>query len=222
MRKLNLSALAVRHSALTLFLLLAIAIGGGLAYFQLGRAEDPSFTIKVAVVTAIWPGATAAECRTRWPTGSRRRSRSCPISTGCRPIRSPASWPSGRVSRHHAAGAGAGALVSAAQEACRPPPELPAGLIGPNVDDEYGDVDAVLYALTGDGADFAQLKQAAEALRQRLLSVPDAVKVNLYGVQDEKILSSSAMPSWRRSASRPGDLRQPGAAERHGSGRPDR
>ena len=58
MRKLNLSALAVRHSALTLFLRLAIAIGGDLAYFQLGRAEDPSFTIKVAVVTAMFSQAS--------------------------------------------------------------------------------------------------------------------------------------------------------------------
>ncbi len=65
--------------------------------------------------------------------------------------------------------------------------DLPADLIGPNVNDEYGDVDSVLYMLTGDGADYAQLKRVAEALRQKLLKVPSVTKVNLYGVQDEKI-----------------------------------
>ncbi|WP_204315462.1 efflux RND transporter permease subunit, partial [Stenotrophomonas maltophilia] len=65
--------------------------------------------------------------------------------------------------------------------------ELPAGVIGPMVNDEYGDVDSILYLLTGEGADYAQLKKVAEGLRQRLLKVPNVVKVNLYGVQDEKI-----------------------------------
>jgi multidrug efflux pump len=64
---------------------------------------------------------------------------------------------------------------------------LPASLIGPNVNDEYGDVDSVLYMLTGEGADYAQLKKIAEGLRQRLLKVRSVVKVNLYSVQHEKI-----------------------------------
>src|SRR5205823_12196828 len=65
--------------------------------------------------------------------------------------------------------------------------ELPAGLIGPAVNDEYGDVDSILYMLTADGADYAQMKKVAEALRQRLLKVKDVTKINLYGTQDEKI-----------------------------------
>src|SRR5204863_1049591 len=65
--------------------------------------------------------------------------------------------------------------------------ELPAGLIGPAVNDEYGDVDSILYMLTAEGAGYAQMKKIAEALRQRLLKVKDVTKVNLYGSQDEKI-----------------------------------
>ena len=61
MRGMNLSAWAVRHQALVLFLMLAIIVGGVISYRSLGRAEDPSFTIKVAIVTAVWPGATARE-----------------------------------------------------------------------------------------------------------------------------------------------------------------
>ena len=65
--------------------------------------------------------------------------------------------------------------------------DLPAGVIGPSVNDEYGDVDSILYMLTSHGADYAQMKKVAEALRQRLLKVKDVTKVNLYGTQDEKI-----------------------------------
>src|SRR5262249_2425533 len=65
--------------------------------------------------------------------------------------------------------------------------DLPAGIIGPSVNDEYGDVDSILYMLTADGADYAQMKKVAQALRQRLLKVKDVTKVNLYGTQDEKI-----------------------------------
>src|SRR5437763_1891261 len=65
--------------------------------------------------------------------------------------------------------------------------QLPAGLIGPAVNDEYGDVDSILYMLAADGAGYAQVKKVAEAIRQRLLKVKDVTKVNLYGIQDEKI-----------------------------------
>ena len=65
--------------------------------------------------------------------------------------------------------------------------QLPAGLLGPDVNDEFSDVDSILYMMTGDGADYAQLKKAAEGMRQRLLKVPGVTKVNLYGAQDERI-----------------------------------
>src|SRR5216684_5234453 len=58
---INLSALAVRERSVTLFFILAVITAGAVAYFNLGRAEDPSFTVKVFTVTAVWPGATAQE-----------------------------------------------------------------------------------------------------------------------------------------------------------------
>ena len=64
---------------------------------------------------------------------------------------------------------------------------LPPDIIGPVVNDEFCDVDSILYTMTGDGADYAQLKKVAEGLRQRLLKVPGVTKVNLYGTQDERI-----------------------------------
>src|SRR5207302_6145590 len=82
MRSFNLSALAVRERAITLFLIFASACAGIYAYFHLGRAEDPSFTIKVLTVTAVWPGATAREMQDLWPSRWRRDSRSCAGTIG--------------------------------------------------------------------------------------------------------------------------------------------
>ena len=65
--------------------------------------------------------------------------------------------------------------------------ELPSGILGPVVNDEFSDVDSILYMMTGDGADYAQLKKVAEGFRQRLLKVPGVTKIDLYGVQDERI-----------------------------------
>ena len=69
--------------------------------------------------------------------------------------------------------------------------DLPAGVDGPTINDEFGDVDSVLYTITGDGASYAQLKQVAEALRKRLQRVPDVIKVDLYGEQAERIFVES-------------------------------
>ena len=66
-------------------------------------------------------------------------------------------------------------------------PDLPSDVLGPVVNDEFGDVDSVLYTITGDGASYAQLKDVAEALRKRLQRVPDVTKVDLYGDQGERI-----------------------------------
>src|SRR5262245_22624209 len=188
MRSFNLSAWAVRHSAITLFLILGIAAGGALAYFQLGRAEDPSFTIKVAVVTAMWPGATAAEMEEQVADKIEKKIQELPyfnkVQTYSKPgfvamqVEFKDTTPPGQVPY---------LFYLLRKKLSDVRGDLPSGLIGPSVDDEYGDVDSVMYALTGDGTDFAQLKKVAESLRQTLLSVPDVVKVNLYGVQDEKI-----------------------------------
>ena len=67
------------------------------------------------------------------------------------------------------------------------PGQLPSGILGPVVNDEFSDVDLILYMMTSDSADYAQLKKAAEGFRQRLLRVPGVKKVDLYGTQDERI-----------------------------------
>ena len=190
MRSFNLSAWAVRHPALILFAIIVLSVAGLISYNKLGRAEDPSFTIKIAVVTALWPGATALEMQEQVADPIEKKLQELPyfdtVKTYSRPI------------------------FTAMQVQLRsntPPSEvptlfyqlrkklddirndLPAGVIGPNVNDEYGDVDSILYALTVDdvGEDYALLKQVAERLRQHLLKVQDVTKVNLYGAQPQRI-----------------------------------
>ena len=103
MRRFNLSAWAVAHPALILFLIVMFGVAGLLSYRNLGRAEDPSFTIKVVVVTAMWPGATAAEAGNTWTHPSSKclhsvnatlarakASSPWPMTTSCSSIRNPA------------------------------------------------------------------------------------------------------------------------------------
>jgi len=188
MRWFNLSAWAVSHPALILFLIAALGISGLYSYQRLGRAEDPSFTVKVVVISAIWPGATAAEMQAQVADPIEKKLQELPYFEKVQTY-SKASFTAMQVSFRDST----------------PPKEvpylfyllrkkladvqgqLPANLIGPNINDEYSDVDSILYMMTGDGADYAQLKKAAEGLRQRLLKVANVTKVNLYGTQDEKI-----------------------------------
>jgi multidrug efflux pump len=184
----NLSAWSVRHQPLVLFMMVLLAVAGVLAFSRLGRAEDPNFTIKVAIVTAIWPGATAQEMQAQVSDRIEKKLQELP-------------W-FDKVETFTKPGFAAMQVVFKDNTPARDMPqlfyqlrkklsdirgELPVDLIGPNVNDEYGDVDSLLYMITGAGVDYAQLKQVSEGLRQQLLKVRGVTKVNLYGVQDEKI-----------------------------------
>jgi multidrug efflux pump subunit AcrB len=188
MRRFNLSHWAVTHPALVLFFILALGVGGLFSYLKLGRAEDPSFTIKVAVVTAMWPGATAHEMQDQVADPIEKKLQELPYFDKVQTYTKP-SFTAMQVSFKDSTPAREvpELFYQVRKKLSDLRSELPAGLLGPNVNDEYGDVDSVLYMLTGDGADYAQLKKVAEALRQDLLKVPNVTKVNLYGVQDEKI-----------------------------------
>jgi multidrug efflux pump subunit AcrB len=188
MKRFNLSDWAVHHQALVLFLILAIGAGGALSFTRLGRSEDPNFTIKVAIVTAIWPGATAREMQEQVADRIEKRLQELPYFDKVQTYAKPSFTAMQVVFRDNTPPREIPQLFYQLRKKLGDiRSELPQGLIGPNVNDEYGDVDSILYMLTGEGADYAQLKTVAEGLRQRLLKVPSVVKANLYGVQDEKI-----------------------------------
>ena len=184
----NLSAWALRHKSLTLFAMIAIAVAGVMSYFQLGRAEDPNFTIKEMVVVVNWPGAASEEMARQVVDPIERKleelahldtldSQTQPghavITVTLRDDTQPADvlplWYQVRKKIADLA------------------PSLPPGIQGPYFNDEFGDTFSIVYALTGDGFSLPELKHVAEDIREQLLSVPKIGKINLYGTQDERI-----------------------------------
>ncbi|HMN70803.1 MAG TPA: efflux RND transporter permease subunit [Rhodoblastus sp.] len=188
MRRLNLSEWAVRHQALTLFLILATLVAGAYSYARLGRAEDPSFTIKLANVTAVWPGASARDMQDQVADRIEKKLQELPYFDRVQTYTKPSFTAMQVIFKDTTPPAQVPWLFYLLRKKLNDiRADLPANLIGPDVNDEFGDVDSVQYMITGDGADYAQLKAVAESLRQRLLKAPDVVKVNLYGVQDQRI-----------------------------------
>ncbi|TMJ35915.1 MAG: efflux RND transporter permease subunit, partial [Alphaproteobacteria bacterium] len=188
MKGLNLSEWAITHRALVLFLILLIAGAGIYSYLNLGRAEDPSFTIKTMVVSAAWPGATANEMQSQVADKIEKKlqelayldrveSYSRPgisfirifLTDQTPPAKVQDLWYQVRKKISDIRG------------------DLPAGIIGPSFNDEYGDVYSSLYMLTADGLSPAQLKSRAEDIRQRLLRVPNVNKVDLIGERPQRI-----------------------------------
>jgi multidrug efflux pump subunit AcrB len=188
MRRFNLSEWAITHRALVLFMILLIGVAGLFSYFKLGRAEDPSFTIKVMNINVGWPGATAAELQTQVVDKIEKKLQELPYLDRVTSYSQPGdafiqvnlsdTTPPRRVKE---------LWYQARKKVGDIRGDLPANIIGPNFNDEFGDVYSALYMMTADGMGMAELKRLAEDIRQRLLRVPAVNKVDLIGVQPEKI-----------------------------------
>src|ERR1700743_483536 len=188
MKRFNLSAWAVSHPSLVLFLVLALGVAGFFSYEKLGRAEDPFFTVKVVNVSAIWPGATANEIQTQVADPLEKKIQELPYFEKVQTYSKPGFTALQVTFRDNTPAKDVPYLFYLLRKKLVDAQgDLPAGILGPVVNDEFSDVDSILYMMTGDGADYAQLKKAAEGLRQRLLKVNGVTKVDLYGIQDEKI-----------------------------------
>jgi multidrug efflux pump subunit AcrB len=184
----NLSALAVRERSVTLFLLVAISIAGVVAFLTLGRAEDPSFTIKQMTVITAWPGATAKEMEELVAERLEKRMQELRWYDRTETFTRPGlafttvilldSTPPADVPEQ---------FYQARKKLGDEAQHLPLGVIGPMVNDEYADVTFALYALKAKGEPHRRLVRDAETLRQRLLHVPGVKKVNIIGEQAERI-----------------------------------
>lgn len=189
--RFNLSALAVRERAITLFLILLIAVAGALAFFELGRAEDPPFTVKQMTVITAWPGATAQEMQDQVAEPLEKRMQELKwydrTETYTRPglaftmVSLADKTPPAEVQE---------AFYQARKKLGDEAKNLPAGVIGPMVNDEFSDVTFALFALKAKGEPQRLLVRDAESLRQRLLHVPGVKKVNIIGEQAERIFVS--------------------------------
>jgi multidrug efflux pump len=188
MKRFNLSGWAVSHPTLILFLMIALGVAGFFSYQKLGRAEDPFFTVKVVNVSAIWPGATAAEMQMQVADPIEKKLQELPFFEKVQTYSKPGFTAMQVTFRDSTPPKDVPYLFYLLRKKLVDVQgQLPAGLLGPVVNDEFSDVDSILYMMTGDGADYVQLKKAAEGLRQRLLKVPGVTKVDLYGTQDERI-----------------------------------
>jgi multidrug efflux pump subunit AcrB len=188
MSRFNLSALAVRERAITLFLIVAIILSGTYAFLRLGRAEDPSFTIKTLTVTAVWPGATAQEMQDLVAEPLEKRMQELRwydrVETFTRPGVAVLMV---SLSDKTPASAVAEEFYQARKKLGDEAPRLPVGVQGPFVNDEYSDVIFAVYALEAHGMPPRELTREAETLRQRLLHVAGVKKVNIQGERPERI-----------------------------------
>lgn len=186
--RFNLSALAVRERSVTLFLICLISLAGLVSFFKLGRAEDPVFTVKVMTIITAWPGATAQEMQDQVAEKIEKRMQELRwydrTETYTRPglafttLTLLDSTPPSEVQEQ---------FYQARKKVGDEVGNLPRGVIGPMVNDEYADVTFALFALKAKGEPQRLLVRDAETLRQRLLHVPGVKKVNIIGEQAERI-----------------------------------
>ncbi|WP_420231697.1 efflux RND transporter permease subunit [Pseudomonas sp. ABY48] len=184
----NLSEWALRNRQIVLFLMLLLAIVGALSYTKLGQSEDPPFTFKAMVIRTNWPGATAEEVSRQvteriekklMETGDYER-----IVSFSRPGESQVTFMA-RDSLHSAQIPELWYQIRKKISDIRH--TLPPGIQGPFFNDEFGTTFGNIYALTGDGFDYAVLKDYADRIQIQLQRVKDVGKVELLGLQDEKI-----------------------------------
>lgn len=189
--RFNLSALAVRERSITLFLIVLVTIAGIYAFFGLGRAEDPPFTVKQMTVITVWPGATAQEIQDQVAEPLEKRLQELKwydrTETYTRPgmafitLSLQDKTPPAEVQEE---------FYQARKKLGDESQRLPAGVIGPMINDEFSDVTFALFALKAKGEPQRLLVRDAEGLRQQLLHVPGVKKVNIIGEQAERIYIS--------------------------------
>lgn len=186
--QLNLSRWALEHIPLIRYLIAALLIGGILSFKNLGQDEDPPFTFRVMVVTAKWPGASSLEMANQVTDKLEKTLQETPYIDSIRSFSKP----------------GETTIILQLAEST-PPKEtsaswyqvrkkigdmkhsLPKGVLGPFFNDEFGDTYGSIFSLSADGFTYAELKDYADLVRQQILRVPLVAKVELLGVQDEKL-----------------------------------
>ena len=184
----NLSRWALDHSAFTRYLMIVLMLLGAAAYFQLGQDEDPPFTFRIMVVRTFWPGATAQQMAEQVTDKIERALQEVPHADKIRSYSKPGeSTILFQVKDSTPAADVPNTWYSVRKRVGDMRQTLPGGVQGPFFNDEFGDVYGVIYALESDGFSDAELKTAANEVRQTLLRVPNVSKVELFGVQEERL-----------------------------------
>jgi multidrug efflux pump subunit AcrB len=196
-RGFSLSRWAISHGSFTAFLLVLLLAAGAFALLHIGQKEDPDFTFRVMVVQVMWPGATTEEMQDQVTDKIERKLQETPGLDFLRSYTRP-----GFVNIFvNLKGAVRGEAVKDAFYQARKKvgdirQTLPEGVIGPFFNDEFGDTYISLYAITGQGYGYPELKAFAKSARDILLRIPGVAKVDLLGLQEERIfieVSSTAL-----------------------------
>ncbi|MFL6636113.1 MAG: efflux RND transporter permease subunit [Massilia sp.] len=188
MKGFNLSRWALENIPLTRYLIAALLIGGIIGYGKLGQDEDPPFTFRAMVITAYWPGATSVQMAQQVADKLEQKLQETPYVDKLRSFSKPGettiilelkeSSPPKDV---------AGVWYQVRKKVGDMTGTLPPGVIGPFFNDEFGDTYGSIFALSGDGFTYAEMRDYADFVRQQLLAVPLVAKVEQFGVQQEKV-----------------------------------
>lgn len=207
MKSLNLAEWAIRHKQIVYFFIIAIITGGLWSYFHLGRSEDPDFTIRQAVVTAAWPGASAQQITQQVTDPLEKKLQD---TKGIDYIKSfthdgktviyvnlKDSVPKEEMqTRWHE-------IRNLVNDEWG---SLPSGVMGPYINDRFDDVYGSIYAVTGDGFSYEEKRKYAENIRRRLTGVEDVQKVELLGVQKQEIYVEMDQNKLASFGMRPSDV----------------
>lgn len=187
MKSFNLSEWAINHRAVVVYLMIIAVVAGVTAFFKLGRAEDPAFTIRTMVVGAAWPGATLEDTIDQVTERLERTLQEAP-----------------HVDRLRSFTRAGSTTIFVDLEGSTPPEAvddvwyqvrkkigdirhtLPQGVVGPRFDDEFGDTYGIIYGFTADGFSHRELRDNVEDVRSELLRLPDIAQIDVLGAQDER------------------------------------
>src|SRR4249919_1056723 len=188
MSNFNLSAWALRNKTLVRYAMVVLALIGVWSYQRLGQSEDPPFTFKIMVVRTFWPGATADEVSHEVTDRIEKKL----METGEYEFLRSYSRPGESLVQFVARDSMNSRDIPQLWYQVRKKvgdirKDLPADIVGPYFNDEFGDTFGNIYALTGEGFDYATMKDYAERIELALHRVPDVAKVDLLGLQEEKI-----------------------------------
>ncbi|WP_340672420.1 efflux RND transporter permease subunit [Bradyrhizobium ottawaense] len=184
----NLSEWALGRRSLVVYLMLIAVAAGVLSYFRLGRNEDPAFTIRTMVVHAVWPGATADKTMKQLTERLERQLQETPHLDFLRSFTRPGLT---TIFVNLKGSANARDVSDTWYHVRKTIGDirhtLPAGVVGPFFDDDFGDTFGIVYGFTSDGFAQRELRDRVEAIRSQLLAVPDVAKIELLGAQEEVI-----------------------------------
>jgi len=194
MTKFNLSGWALNNRSLTVYLMIVAVVAGLMSYFRLGRNEDPSFVIKTMVVQAAWPGATIEDTIKQVTERLERKLQETPKLDYLRSFTRPGVT---TIFVNLKGSATAREIPDIWYHVRKSIGDirhtLPAGIVGPAFNDEFGDTFGIIYGFTADGFNHRELRDYVEDVRSKLLHVPDVSKIEILGAQDEKIFVEFSM-----------------------------